>query len=207
MDLGEDILRFDNDDAILPPAEPFPSMRAPSDALRATSEERREQRSSEFAEAPFARRPRAQKELPVDARQELHNADLAQWKAEYLQNMAEAIEVKKHHKAPAFAKKNAAFWVVGAGIGGVGTGIGSTKMKSPLDIFAGDSLMEALTGIKTFTGGLKRGRESEESNDTDSEARRVRMRDDDASQIGRAEQGMLHEDDGAMNISTEEVNV
>lgn len=134
---------------------------------------------------------------------ELHNADLAQWKTDYADNMAEAVETKKSHKASALAKKNAAFWVVGAGIGGVGIGLGSSKLKSPLDMFAGDAMMEALTGIKTFAVGQKRGRDEEDHRDSDSKARRVRIRDDDGGETGRGD-GMILDDDGTMNFTADE---
>jgi len=198
MDLDLDIQRFDDDDILIPNAEPFPEMVQPGATVRKTSPEvPQDHESSDSAEAPLQRRRRQPKLLPVDQRMELHNADLAQWKNDYAANMAEATEAKRHHRAPALAKKNASFWVVGAGIGGVGAGLGSSKLKSPLDMFAGDAMMEALTGVKTPTAGQKRSHDDEESHDSDSEARRVRMRADEGDQIGRGEELMLN-DDGTM---------
>ncbi len=206
MDLGHDFPRMDDDDLILPTAEPFPAMIIQGGNLRtASSEARQEDESSESAEARLPRKPRAPRELPVDERQELHNADLADWKANYADNMSLAVEAKKNHKAPSLAKKNAAFWVVGAGIGGVGTGLGISKLQSPLDMFAGDSMMEALTGFETTMAGLKRGREGEEDLGSDSEARRVRMRDGESDQIGRGDGLILNEDEGAAVLPAEEV--
>ena len=164
-------------------------------ASKSSSEE---QESSESADAPMRRRPRAPRELPVDERQELHNSDLAQWKADYLDNMATATEIKKNHKAYALAKKNAEYWVMGAGIGGVGTGIGASKLKSPLDMFAGSAMMEALTGIQTLPARQKRARDKSEDQESDSETRRVRMRDGDGEQIGRGDEMTLNEDDTMM---------
>ena len=199
MDLDIDIPRYDDDDIILPAAQPFPPMMAPTGGLRAPlSGVPREHESSESAEAPLPRKRRAPKQLPVDVRQELHNQDLAQWKADYAGNMAEAIEAKKNLKASALAKRNAAFWVMGAGIGGVGSGLGTSNLESPLDVFAGTSMMEALTGIKAPWAGLKRGREDEEDHDSDSEARRVRIKDDDGDQMGRGNDVPLNDDDGTM---------
>lgn len=196
MDVDVDIPRFDDDDVILPQAEPFPEMVRPeADLSGPLPKVPEESESSESVEAPQRKR-RAPKELPIDERQELHNADLAQWKNEYLANMAEATEAKNAHKAVTLAKKNAAYWVVGAGIGGVGAGLGVSKMKSPLDMFAGDAMMEALTGIKTSTAGQKRGRDDDEDHESDSEARRTRIRDDE-EQIGRGER-MILDDDGAV---------
>lgn len=199
MDLDLDFPRFDDDDIVLPDAEPFPEMVLPGTSIhRASSEVPREHESSDSAEAPLRRKRRGPKLLPVDQRMELHNADLAQWKKDYAENMAEAIEAKKHHKAPALAKKNAAFWVFGSGIGGVGAGLGISKLKSPLDMFAGDAMMEALTGIRTSTAGQKRSRDSENGRDSESETRRVRSRAmNESDQIGRGE-GLMLDDDGML---------
>lgn len=206
--MEHEIPRFEGDGVVLPSAEPFPTMAVPGGIMRTSpSAARQASESSESAEAPLRRKPRVPKQLPVDERQELHNADLAKWKADYAENMAEAAEAKKNHKAPALAKKNAAFWIWGAGIGGVGAGLGTSKLKSPLDLFAGDSFMEALTGIKASTAGVKRSRESEEDQGSDSEARRVRMREGDGEQIGRGDQLVLHDDDGMMIIPTGEVRL
>ncbi|CAD6589209.1 MAG: hypothetical protein ASARMPREDX12_003693 [Alectoria sarmentosa] len=203
MDLDLDLPRFD-DDIVLPDAKAFPTTarQAPGGPgiVDFSSNLHREQESSGSAEAPRQRKRRAPKPLPVDERQELHNTDLAQWKTDYLANMAEATEARMSHKAPFLAKKNAAFWVVLAGIGGVGPGLGSSKLQSPLDMFAGDAMMEALTGVRVSIAGQKRGRDDGEDYGSDSEVRRVRIRDDDGDQIGRGDDIML-DDDGTMIIS------
>ena len=209
MDLDLDLPRID-DDIVLPDAEAFPTTapQAPAGSgnIGSSSGIHREQESSESAEAPLQRKRRAPKTLPVDERQELHNTDLAQWNTDYLANMAEAIEAKKSHKAPFLAKQNAAFWVVGAGIGGVGSGLGSSKLQSPLDVFAGDAIMEALTGFKFSSTGQKRGRDHEEDHDSDSEARRIRIRDGDGDEIGRGDDIMLN-DDGQIMMSASDVSI
>ena len=199
MDLDLDLPRID-DNVVLPEAEAFPidALEAPAGSgnLALSSRVHREQGSSEPAETPPQRKRRAPKRLPVDERQELHNTDLTQWNNDYTANMADATAAKISRKAPFLAKKNAAFWVLGVGIGGVGAGLGSSKFQSPLGIFAGDSMMEALTGIKIYTSGQKRGRDDEDDHDSDSETRRTRMRDGDWDQIGRGN-GKL-DDDGIM---------
>ena len=209
MDLDLELPQID-DDIVLPGAEAFPTtaprVPAASEILQSLSGLHPEQESSESAEAPLQRRRRAPKALPVDERQELHNTDLAQWKTEYLANMAEATEAKLSRKAPSHAKKNAAFWVIGVGIGGVGAGLGSAKLQSPLDMFAGDTMMEALTGVQISSAGQKRGRDKEKDQDSDSEARRVRIRDGDSDQIGRGDDMMLH-DDGTIMMSASDVSI
>ncbi|KAL9639966.1 MAG: hypothetical protein Q9164_000595 [Protoblastenia rupestris] len=210
MDFGFDMPRLDDDGVILPDAEPFPTMAA-VDArnisnVPLSSQAREEQESSESAEAPLRRRRPKQRVLPVDERQELRNADLASWKEDYLINMSEATLTRQNHQAPFIAKKNAAFFVMGAGIGGVGVGIGSSKLKSPLDMFAGEAMMEMLTGIKP-SAGMKRGRDTEGGEDTDSEARRVRLREGDGDQIGRGDDMMLPDDDTMMIPGSEAIEI
>lgn len=200
MDLDIDIPRLYDDDNLLPNAEPFPGMAPPGAVLRnPSSEVPQEHESSDSAEAPLQRKRREPNLLPIDQRMELHNADLAQWKTDYAENMAEALATKRHHKASALAKKNAAFWVIGAGIGGVGTGLGSSKLKSPLEMFAGKAMMEALTGISPPTAGKKRSRVDEDSHDSDSEDRRVKLRAEDGDHVGRGEGLMLNEDGTMMS--------
>lgn len=206
MDLDLDLPLID-DDVGLPDVEAVPKIapQAPdgSGILDSALGVHQEQEPSESVEAPLLRKRRAPKVLPVDERQELHNADLAQWKVNYLGNMAEAIETKASHKAPFLAKKNAAFWVTGAGIGGVGAGLGSSKLQSPLDNFAGDAIMEALTGVQLPTAGQKRGRDEEEDHDSDSEARRVRTRDGDGDKIGRGDDRTMNDERPVMMLASD----
>lgn len=209
MHLDLDIPQID-DNLMLPEAEAFPmtALQPPAGSryLGSSSGVHQEQESSDSAEAPLPRKRRAPKPLPVDEMQELHNTDLTQWKTDYIANMAEATAAKMTHKAPFIAKRNAAFWVLGAGIGGVGAGLGSANLRSPLDMFAGDAVMEALTGVRISTTGQKRGRDAEEDHNSESEARRARVRNGDWDQVGRGD-GMMMDDDGTMMISANEVSM
>ena len=197
------------DDMVLPEAEAFPTtaIQPPvgSRNLNSSSGAHQEQESTDSAEAPLQRKRRAPKALPVDERQELRNADLSQWNADYIANMADARAAKISHRAPFIAKRNAAFWVMGTGIGGVGAGMGSSSLQSPLAMFASETMMEALTDVKISTAGQKRGRDDQEDHDSESEARRTRIRDGDWDQLGREERMML-DDDGTMMISANDVN-
>ena len=209
MELDLDIPHFD-DNIVLPEVEAFPATAhqhpAVSGNLGSSSGAHPEQESSDSAEAPLLRKRRVPKMLPIDERQELRNADLSQWNTNYIANMADATAAKMGRKAPSIAKRNAAFWVVGAGIGGVGAGLGSSNLESPLGMFAGNAIMEALTGAKITIAGQKRGRDVEEDHDSESEARRTRIKDGDWDQLGRGED-MVFEDDGAMRISANEVHI
>ena len=210
MDLDLDLPNFNNDDPLLPlDAEPFPAM-APGAAARArrsgsSSTAPREEESSESAGAPLQRKMRVAKQLPIDERQELHNVQLEEWKNNYVANMAAAVSSKAAQKAAAIAKKNAAYWVMGFGIGGVGVGVGNAKIKGPLDVFSGPAFMDALTGAKRANIGIKRARriESEDKDGSDSDARRVRAREDDGEQYGRGNDNILQDDDTGMTLASE----
>ncbi len=208
MDLDLDLPPLGDNGPILPEAEAFPETLnqdpAETGFLRSSSAVPEEEESSEFAEAPQRRRPRAPRELPTDMTQELRNADLAQWNNNYIANMTSAAHSKSQHKAPMQSKKNAAFLIYGTGIGGVGSGVGSSKLPNPLDIFAGDRLMQALTGVEASTVGRKRSRSKDDDHGSDSEERRVRLREGDGEQVGRGQEIILDEDD-AMGMMGSEV--
>lgn len=180
---------------VLPAAEPFPETAAPAASqqgfLKSTSVQEQEEELSESAEALLNRRCRGPRALPMDATQELRGSHLTNWNNNYVQNMVEASRQKMHHKLPYQAKKNAAAWVFGSGIGGVGLGMGSSKLPSPLDMFAGDKLMEALTAVELNVAGKKRGRSDEEDHESESEGRRTRLRSDEGEQVGRGDDLML----------------
>lgn len=198
LDLDLDIPKFDEDDEMLPPPEPFPLMapQAPAEPgfLRSSSEAHQGE-SSESAEAPARRRPRVPRVLGMDEQKALRNADLASWNNNYITNMVAATKVKQQHKLPTLAKKNAAFWVYGAGINDAGTGIGASKLVSPLDMFAGDNLIGTLTGATIKTAGRKRSYTEEADRESDSEARRVRTRDTEDDLIGRGDNLILPNDE------------
>ena len=115
--------------------------------------------------------------------------------------MLEAKEAKQSHRAASLAKTNAKFWVNGAGIGGVGAALGDSKLKSPLDMFAGEVMMEALTGVRSSPIRQKRPYAEEEDHDPDSGARRVRVRDDNGEQLGHGDHLIL-DDDEMMMVTT-----
>ncbi|KAL4945089.1 hypothetical protein BDV06DRAFT_219621 [Aspergillus oleicola] len=133
---------------------------------------------TEQATATAPQRQRPPKILPADGQTALCNAKLALINDGYMHNMAVASRQKRNNKIPAQAKKNAALWVFGLGIGCVGAGVGTSRMVHPLHIFSGDELYEALV---TTQAGHKRPLDD----DSESEARRVRARAEDEEQQGR----------------------
>ena len=125
--------------------------------------------------------------MQIDQQQTLQNADLKQWNDEYLANMAQALKTKEAHKTAAQAKKNALFWVFGQGIAGVGRGLGQDHFPSPLDIFSGQALLDALTGKEPAAAGRKRTRSRSDPSgvEDNDDARRVRARTEEEEQVGR----------------------
>ncbi|KAJ5358184.1 hypothetical protein N7541_005342 [Penicillium brevicompactum] len=119
-----------------------------------------------------ARRARKPKELFTDGATALRNLDLAQWNNEYVSNMADARKQKQQNKIPTISKKNAAFWVFGRGIGGVGTGLGKRREPHPLNQFSGEELLNAVCGHK---------RQPKRSHSPDDSERRVRTRSEELS--------------------------
>ncbi|KAI9787869.1 MAG: hypothetical protein M1835_002624 [Candelina submexicana] len=154
--------------------------------------------SSDLAEASHRRKRQAPKGIQTDLIMELRNAELTQWNNEYVENMTEITEKKTRSKLQAQAKKNALFWISGIGIGGIGSGLGSSYLHTPLKQFVGEVLLGAITGVATNLAGKKRDRGNERGGDADeksvSEGRRVRSRQDDDDQIGRGADRALQDE-------------
>lgn len=160
---------------MLPDAEAFPELirEAPlKEGLCRSSSGTPQEDASHNPAASVSRKRRVPKALPIDNAPELRNTDLARWNDDYLVNMAIETQFKLQHNATRLAKKNALFWVGGSGIGG----IGSFSQKTPLDIFAGDALMNALLNVTTSVQGRKRNRNAKDDGSDDSDERRVRAR-------------------------------
>ena len=197
--MGLDLAVLGDDYDVLGPAEPFPDIAAKaqeSTSFHISSEDVREQEEelSESVEAAQNRKVRLAKTLPVDQNTELRNSELAQWSDNYVANMIEATRQKLQHKLPAQARKNAAAWVFGNGICGVGVISTSPNIRHPLEIFAGHLLLQALTGSSKTLASRKRSRSSEESPSSEEEGRRIRPRSAE-EEIGRGEDlGLDHGD-------------
>lgn len=178
MDL--DMLILGDDFDLLPEGEAFPpAAHSTAAGQRTSSTQVEELEASSSAAAPMRRKRRAPRVIPLDQTMELRNSDLSHWNTKYLQNMAEATQVKMQHKAVSLAKKNAEFWIWKSGIGAIGRRLGVTDFKSPLDMFYGDALFESLTGFsRAPTAGQKHDRDSGINETAESETRRVRHRSD-----------------------------
>ena len=157
------------------------------------------------ADALLRPKGRAPKALPYDNAPELRNADLANWNDNYVRNMANDTHSKIQHRASKVSKQNAAFWVGGSGVGGIGSTIRNRGLNNPLDMFAGDALMEALTNVVGSIAGRKRKRDGEGDRESGSEERRARVRDGDVDQLGRIDELPVNEDE-ALPIPGEDVS-
>ena len=148
------------------------------------------------------RRVRAAKIIPWDTKMELGNMDLIDWSTNYLNNMANKNRESYTKKAPIQARKNAQEWTLGGGITAVAGGVNVSKVMTPLDMFAGATLYEMITGLQLSSTGEKRPHESEAEDTTNSE-RRVRPRLDDEDQIGRGANTELVGEDFRMHSDVE----
>ncbi|KAJ5670590.1 uncharacterized protein N7477_005953 [Penicillium maclennaniae] len=121
-------------------------------------------------------RRREAKVIVTDVVTALRNTDLARWNNEYTANMAQALKQKQLNKLPTIAKKNAAHWVFGKGIGAVGNPLWPLHVPHPLKSYSGEELYYALCP----EAERKRRRTKDTGNDSDAreQGRRVRPRDE-----------------------------
>ncbi|KAJ5298288.1 uncharacterized protein N7443_006408 [Penicillium atrosanguineum] len=120
-------------------------------------------------------RQREAKIIVTDVVTTLRNTDLARWNSEYEANMAQAAKQKQLNKLPTIAKKNAAYWVLGKGIGAVGNPLGPQHIPHPLKSYSGEELYYALCP----EAERKRRRTEGTGDDSDSgeQSRQVRPRE------------------------------
>ena len=194
----------------LPSAEPFPAVPRPTHVSSdlPTPASPRASCPADLVAAP-QRQIRALKEAQPDRRTELQNKDLGDWSNNYLNNMADLARAREQNRSAAQGKKNAAFWVLGQGIGGVQANFGDDREPHPLALFSGLALLDALMGpdAQRSPGASKRARSL--SVETD-EGRRVRPRteevQDEAARGAREDQLMLGLDDDGILIQGDDYN-
>ena len=182
-----DMVNYGHDEQMLPEAEPFSKIVGGSGRHRTMLDEKEysQEPSSDSAEAPAKlRKPKQKKLLPRDNTIELRNADLIVWQKEYLTHMALASVAHTQKKEVAQAQKNAEAWVIGNGVNGVGQGVGSSKLPSPLAMFSGAALFSKITGqpipetkIKGKRGTKRSSPVVEEVHSLSSHSKRARQDD------------------------------
>ncbi|KAF5846708.1 hypothetical protein GGP41_004772 [Bipolaris sorokiniana] len=131
--------------------------------------------SSETFTAPM-RRNRVPRAIPADTATELRNKDLIYWGANYLNNMKTATQQKIHNRALTQAKKNAEHYVWGSGLGGIGQRIPRCEGYNPFDMFMGEKLFEAITGMSRKVTGRKHDRDSGIDDAMQEQARHIRQK-------------------------------
>lgn len=138
--------------------------------------------------------------MPNDHPAELQNRVLAEWNDHYLDIMEEAHIENAAKMSLAQAKRNAAYWVLDQGIGGVDAEFGADRETHPLAIFSGQSLLDVLMGPTTQASSRKRTRSATaEDDEDDAEAKRVRSSphgQDDVAADGGALQDIADDDPG-----------
>ncbi|KAK8227988.1 Rec8 like protein-domain-containing protein [Phyllosticta paracitricarpa] len=168
---------------IIPDGEPLSSVREHQSSPAA---ERSVQDAPVQSSSPVrvvAQRQRKSRVIPLDTTMELRNTELLGWQKNYLQNMAQAAQHKHSLRAAAQAKKNAEYWVLGLGIGGIGAIAGSTGIPGPLDMFKGEALLRTLGVRSEPTATKKRGHQLSAAED-EPQDRRVRQRSEEG-EFGR----------------------
>ena len=107
---------------------------------------------------------------------------------------------KDQNKSAAQARKNAAFWVLGQGVGGVEANFGNDTFPHPLSVFSGETLLQILGRRQTSPTGSKRARSESADLDEAEGGRRVRARGEDEEDVARGEEGPVYgfDDDGIL---------
>jgi hypothetical protein len=127
--------------------------------------------------------------VKLDVRAELSNRQLAEWSTNYLANMTASQEERTARRSLAQAKRNAVFWMLDQGIGGVQVNFGEDLMPHPFAVFSGQNLLDSLTGRGTILGtkrSLSPGSRESQEEDVNEDGRRVRYRSEER-QTGRGE--------------------
>ena len=187
ISLDEQPMVVDEDDRDIRPNPMTPQVQQPVQSslpAEATPEVIENDPNAQEVADGQARNP-SSKSLQMDEQTAFRNTELAQINNEYLQNMALILKQKAQNKVPAQAKKTAAFWVFGQGIGSVGVGLGASHIVHPLHVFSGDELLGFLHFEQSKRGARKRGRPSDEESDSETGRRVRRARGESEEQTGR----------------------
>lgn len=144
--------------------------------------------STSTTSAPMRQR-RAARVLPFDTRMELRNKDLADWNANYLENMSTAIAAKNRSRVAKQAKRDAEEFVWGNGLGRIAHQYLGIPGPNPFDMYIGDSLFECITGTSRKKMPKRRhDRDSGIDDETQEESRRVRQKmTDPGEEVGRGQ--------------------
>ena len=146
---------------------------------------------------PKSRKARVRPALRADRIVELRNSDLIQWQAGYKDAMVADMRQALQHKANALAKKNASWFVYGTGLNGVGYGVGTQMIPSPLDMFSGDSLLSKFAG-KPIASAVSKTKKTKRALDVDTEEKVTPKRTRQAQSGNEIGLGLFDDDQGMM---------
>ncbi|CAL3962251.1 hypothetical protein PZA11_000537 [Diplocarpon coronariae] len=190
----------DGDSPTYPGAEPFPVMTGGlggSDRPLHLSDEDRvfdaSENSSVSAKAPLKKKTKKAKTIKFDSSSTLTNSAINQWQKSYAENMAGSTSTRVKHQATIQAKKNAFHYVYGSGISGVGEGVGSSKVASPLAMFSGAALLAKIIRMPASSPQLKK--RSARATPNDGEIPNKRVREDEVARGDEDEDMVFNMDD------------
>lgn len=136
----------------------------------------------------------------MDNPPELQNRVLNGWNDNYLDFMEEAHAENASKISMAQAKRNAAYWVLDQGIGGVDSDLRGDNREHPLAVFSGQALLDALLGPQAQSASRKRARSANGNDDDDGvTSRRIR-----SSPPGQEGIGLGVEDDGLQTMADDD---
>ena len=161
------------------------------------------------AEAP-QQRARNAKLLRPDRFTELSNKELHSWNENYLANMRAATRVKQQQVSHSEARKYAALWSSGQGLGRVAFAFGNDNEPHALSVFSGQSLWEMLQEHGSTTSTKRSRSPSGEGDDSENDSRRVKARLSSQEDMARGvENGiaMLADGDDDIIFQEDDLNI
>jgi meiotic recombination protein REC8 len=208
----------DDDMVLLPEADPFPALQAAQGipfmtgglggndkALHLDSEDlvHSEEPSSISAAAPQKKKKKAKakKKTAIDGSTEINTTELSLWQKDYVAKMTAATLIKANKNAATQAKKSAFQFVYGSGLNGIGEGIGSFKLPSPLAMFSGEALLARVIGKAPPSAKLKkRTKRAPPADEDQEEAPSKRPRDSEVGRGPSPNQNTFEDDGFIMNM-------
>ncbi|KAI9882475.1 MAG: hypothetical protein M1823_005775 [Watsoniomyces obsoletus] len=198
----------------LPEAEPFPTTEGGVQASvtipagLSVHHSHVTQAPPAVVETPAPRRLRPPRAIAPDDGTQLRHTQLAEWNNNYVTYMLNVTRSKNNQRRARDAKEKAELWVLGAGIGNVGLGVGMSNLQGALSMFSGNNLLQLLNTVDAPEEPRKRKTPSDEAGTSESERRRVRARQEAEEQVGRGDVAMDEDDAGpGLGLGLEEYDI
>jgi len=207
-----------NDDAALfgqaaapetPAEHACPGTQQPRQSIEEVANVGEDGEYTEAATGAAQRRKVKAKTVVVDYPTELQNRVLSEWNDNYFDFMEQANFEKAGKISMAQAKRNAAYWVLDQGIGGIDADFRADHQQHPLAIFSGQALLDTLGGSQAQIVGKKRTRSASVGvNEADEESRRTRSspyRQGDDKAQDESVQIIANDDDEAITMAEDDI--